>query len=280
MDKKRQFDMSPEDKSRLDAMGHDRLMADLAKKYPRVKPPETESSSDLSPTDQARFEAMGGSSILKQLNERRDTLLRELEQLPKHRETYKRQELEAILEVEKRLQGFIDEFDQATKNLAKDSSEYQELCEQYINQVIQFLDQENFWAYKFTTENTGGAASDQPLEHSNDDSVYYTTQSGISLRIKRSASDLGLGTVIQPFHEKIVFGLSNSDLKEEVPQIGGRVTEYRSDEFRDVLKGDHVSEDFKSTNEIYTKDGKIFFVASNDPKPHIGDRVNKILETR
>lgn len=256
------------------------VMADLAKKYGLVKPTETESSSDLSPEDQARFEATGGAAVLKQLDQRRDAFLRELEKLPKHRETYKKQELESIREVEKYLQGFVDEFNQTAKKLAKDSSKYQEFCEQYINQVIQYLDQQDFWTYKFTTENAGGASSDQPLTYSTDDSVYYTTQSGISLRVKRAASDLGLGTVIQPFHEKIVFGLPNSDLKEANPLIGGRVTEYRSDEFRKVLHGDSVTEDFESTNEIYTKNGKIFFVASNDPRPHEGDRVNRILITR
>lgn len=279
-DTEQSSDLSPEDKARLDAMGHDRVMAELAKKYPRVKPPETEPSSDLSPEDQARLDATGGSAVLRHLNQKRDTLLRELERLPKHRETYKKRELESILEVEKRLQGFVDEFDQITKKIPKDSSEYQELCEQYINQVIQYLDQQNFWNHKFTTENAGGASADQPLEYSDDDSVYYVTQSGISLRLKRSISNLGLRTVIQPFHEKIIFGLPNSDLKEDKPLIGGRVKEYRSDEFREILKGDRVSEDFTSTNEIYTKNGKIFFVASNDRNPHEGDRVNQILETR
>ncbi|MFH1315224.1 MAG: hypothetical protein ABIH67_02385 [Candidatus Uhrbacteria bacterium] len=264
MDKKKPFD----------------VMADLAKKYPRVKPLENESSQILSPEDQARLDAIGGSAVLKHLDQKRNALLRELEQLPKHRETYKKQELESILEVERRLQGFVDEFDQTAKNLAKDSSEYQELCEQHINQVMQYLDQQNFWVHKFTTENAGGASADQPLEYSDDDSVYYVTQSGISLRIKRSASNLGLGTVIQPFFEKIIFGLPNSDLKEGRPLIGGRVKEYRSDEFREILKGDRVSEDFESTNEIYTKNGKIFFVVSNDRNPHEGDRVNQIIETR
>jgi hypothetical protein len=256
------------------------VMADLAKKYRLDRPTNTEQPSDLSPEVKARLDAMGHDRVMADIFQKRDARLQELERLPKHRETYKKEELESIREVEKHLKEFVDEFDQKTKNLVNDSFGYQQLCKQYINQVIQFLDHENFWAYKFTTENTGGASYDQPLEYSDDDSVYYTTQSGISLRIKQSASDLGLRTVIQPFHEKIIFDLPNSDLKEDKPLIGGRVKEYRSDEFRDILKGDRVSEDFTSTNEIYTKNGKVFFVESNDQNPHEGDRINQILETR
>lgn len=273
-------DLSSEDRARLDAMGHDGLRADLAKKYKRVKSPETEPASDLSPEDKARLDATGGLAVIRLLNQKRDALLRELDRLPKYRETYKKRELQSILEVEKRIQGFLDEFNHATRGVANDSYEYQELCERYIDRVIQYLDQQNFWAHKFTTENAGGALADQPLEYSSNDSLYYVTQSGISLRLKRSASNLGLGTVIQPFHDKIIFSLPNSDLSEDKPLVGSRVKEYRSDEFREILNGDDVSEDFTSTNEIYTKNGKIFFVASNDRAPHEGDRVNRILETR
>jgi len=46
--------ISPEDKARLDAMGHDRLMADLAKKFPQTKPPEPESSYIRAQEDQDR----------------------------------------------------------------------------------------------------------------------------------------------------------------------------------------------------------------------------------
>jgi hypothetical protein len=280
MGRERPFEINPEDKSRLETMGHDSLMENLAKKYPQVEPGETESSPELSPEDRARFEAMGGSAILEQLKQRQNALIRELEQLPKYRETYTKQEVEAIIDVEKQLQGFIDNFNQVTKDLAKESPRYREICNQYIDQVLQYLDQTAFWTYKFTTENAGGASSDQPLEHSADDSVYYVTQSGISLRLKRSASDLGLRTVIQPFYEKIIFGLPDSDLKEDKPQVGSRVIEYRSNEFHEILKSGKVSQDFESPNEIYTKTGKIFFVASNDPRPHVGDRVNQLLEAK
>ncbi|MBU1033063.1 MAG: hypothetical protein ABII13_02160 [Patescibacteria group bacterium] len=280
MDKKKSFGESPEDQARLESMGTNRVLKDLAKKYKPANPTEVEPSSDLSPEDQARFEAIGGSAVLEHLKQRRNKFLKELEQLPKQRETYKKQELEAIFEVEKRLQVFIKEFDQAAAIFSKGSPEYKALCEKYIEQVMQILDQGDFWAYKFTTEDSGGAASDQPFEFTDQDSVYYMTQSGISLRLKRSVSELGLGVVIQPFYEKIVFGQSDSDVKDTEPQIGGRVTEFRSAEFCDLLNGDEVSGDLESTNEIYLKDGKIFFVNSNDPKPHEGDRVNRILEVR
>lgn len=282
MESKKSSGVSPEDQARLDAMGTERVLADLSAKYQPVNPDEVAPLSDLSKEDQARLDATRGLTVLEQLREKRNALMRELESLPRHRETYQKQELEVVVRVNKQLQGFVDNFNLGVtkQTLSLGSPEYQSLCKQYIEQVMRYLDQEHFWAHKFTTENTGGASSSQPLESSADDSVYYTTRSGISLRLKRSVSDRGLGVVIQPFYEKIIFELPDSRLKLEEPKIGTRVTEYRSDEFRDLLKRGEVSNDFVSTNEIFLKDGKIFLVSSNDQKPHEGDRVNNILETR
>lgn len=266
MDTKKTSGISQEDQARLNAMGHDRVMADLARKY---KQPIVEDNAP--PKKASEF------SVMDHLKQRRDNFLRELDGLPKHRETYRKSELESIIEVEKRLRDFIANFDQATVNLPEKSTEYQAICERYIEQVLRYLDQQSFWTYKLTTEDSGGASFDQPLEYTDHDSVYYVTQSGISLRLKRSVSGLGLGTVIQPFYEKIVFKMPNTDLKETEPHIGAQVTEYRSNEFAEVVKSGKVSKDIESSNEIYTKDGKVFFVASNDPRPHIGDRVNKIF---
>lgn len=280
MGKKEVYSSDPDVQASLEAMGTAGVLADLAKKY-RPRSPKAEPSVNLSSNEQIQNSSVDKDfDLIRHLTEKRDRFIRELEKLPHHRETFRKQKLENILRVKKQLQIMVKDFDRAASRLSKGSPEYQALCQQYIKRVMQGLDRESFWTYKFTTENSGGASSKEPLSYSTDDSVYYVTRSGISLRLKRSISEEGLGTVIQPFFEKIIFGLPNSELSATEPLVGSRVTEYRSNEFQDLLNQERIFGDFESMNDIYLKDGKIFFVKSNDRNPHEGDRVNEILMTR
>ncbi len=274
------FSEDPSVQARHEAMGTAGVLADLAEKYgPRS--PKTEPPADLSPDEQIQHDASGKDfDLIRHLTQRRERFIRELEKLPHHRETFRRQELENVLGVKKKLQAMVEDFDRAASRLSEGSPAYRGLCEQYIKRVMQGLDRENFWAYKFTTENVSGIPLGPALEFSDVDSVYYITRSGISLRLKRSISEEGLGTVIQPFFEKIIFGLPDSGLSVTEPLVGSRVTEYRSKEFYDLLNQERILGDFASPNEIYVKDGKIFYVKSNDRSPHEGDRVNGILVAR
>lgn len=273
MDRKKPSDVTPEQQERLDRMSTTGLIQELQKKYGLTK--VAVNTALKIPEDSQ----MGTETLVDLLNKKRDRLLLELSKLPVHHEIYSRQELMSIVKVNKRLLGFIEDFNLTTKYFSKGSPEYKKQCDRYIERVIEYLDSENFWAYKFTTENAGGAPSSEPLSFDIDDSLYYTTQTGISLRLKRSISDRGLDDVIQPFYETITFVLPDSSLMVAKPMVGAHVREYRSEEFRTILNIGQIEEDFESPNEIYLKDGKIFFVNSN-LGPHEGDRVNKILKTR
>lgn len=200
----------------------------------------------------------------------------ELAGLPRRRDRHSSEEMEIIRNLKKELDQFVKLFNDKAKELAVGSVEYIALCDHYIRLVILALNQHSFWKYKFTTENVSGIYGNQ-LKHTSDDSLYYVTQGGISLRLKRSAFVEGLAAVIQPFFEKIIFKSPETGLISEVPIVGSFVIEYRSDEFMVMIDRDAAAVDFESPNQIYIKDGRIFYIKSNDRYSHIGDRVNGIL---
>lgn len=256
------------EKVALDRMGHDSVIKDLRAKYSLEK-----ETLPLNPRE------IGNSSI-EQLIQRQKDLEREVLVLPYTQERYSENELYAISEVNLQLGVFVSSFEARTQSLDKKSKQYQEECEKGVAEVLNYLDRSPIWKFKFSTEASGGKAYGA-LESSSIDSIYYMTESGISIRIKRAAIADGyeFKTVIQPFMEKIFFtyGGKQKVPMESEPTLGLFVIDYETKEFANRIMSQGGG-DFVSPLVVYMKEGKPYAVAGpDDIWIHEGDRVNELF---
>lgn len=249
-------------------MMDDEIMKDLLEKYDLGQPENHNDQNSLKMMDE---------EIMNDMKREYDQFSQELKTLPFKQETFSQKELNQIIEIRSHLGQYINDFNQEVKHLKPGSPEYIRICNEHINKVVHYLDQLPIWAYKFSTE-CGGKSSGS-LEFTPDDSYYYVTPSNISLRLRRVGRDEGLRTVIQAFMEKIVFRFrTDNQIKILIkPEIGFKVIEHRSKEFKNILEQSKVNQDYTSPIKTYFKDDEIFFVEATDEEPHEGDRVNQIF---
>jgi hypothetical protein len=135
----------------------------------------------------------------------------------------------------------------------------------------------DFWAYKFSTM-CGYGTGDELLRSSND-SIYFVSPSGVSLRFKRANGGRGIRKIIQALMEKIVF---EKDGKiNENPEKGHHVREYTSQEFLALVEWKREPlKDFHSPLRIYFHgENMIIPNLDNNIFHHEGDPVNW-LESR
>ncbi|PIZ00755.1 hypothetical protein COY62_01190 [bacterium (Candidatus Howlettbacteria) CG_4_10_14_0_8_um_filter_40_9] len=220
----------------------------------------------------------GFGDILKDLSDQKHLLEKELETLPQSTETFTAQELQQIVHTKQHLSENIARFNQEAQQMMAQPIEYGALCDQFIEKTTKYLDSLDMWTAKFSTECSGGR-SEGPLETTPDDSVYYMTSKGISLRLKKANRGKGLGQVIQPFFEKIVFVSSENRDVVERPELGFSVREYITRDFFNLQNQSSANEDYHSGLKIYYKNDRIFYIKTPDsaPEKHEGDRVNKIF---
>ena len=156
-----------------------------------------------------------------------------------------------------------------------------------MKELIAQLDSLSVWQAKFATECSGGASSDVPLQKYNkdEDSLYYMTLSGATMRIKTVGLANGLQRVVQPFTEKILFIGPNGEISES-PREGNVVEEYLTDSFSSAVAGKDV-ETYQSGLEIYRREGEVAAISHKNEQgltsfspAHTGDRVNKIFFVR
>ena len=254
----------PKGESEEDALkrvGHESVMRDLRAKY------GLGNNTPLTPVEQ----------LLRKRKELED----EVSRLPVARETYSEHELTQIININSKLNSFVSNFNTRFSGLDRSSPQYIFESQSAINEVIRYLDDLPVWRYKFSTEASGGNIVGE-VEHSDIDSIYYMTESGISIRLKRSAVVEGYDfkTIIQPFMEKIFFryGSRAQETMEGKPKLGLSVVDYCSTEFKERIKTSDKEGDFTSPLVVYIKEGKPFIVAGpDDMYVHNGDRVNKIF---
>lgn len=191
-----------------------------------------------------------------------------LKDIPFHREVIKKDELVKVL----LLRDFLNNFKKENKPNLKS-----------VEILEEKLDNMDLWVSKFSTM-LRSIDSEAPLvENPKGDSVYYTTSSGISLRLRKISLEEGLGLqgVIQPFAERIFYVSDNeASLK---PKIGFATREFFTREFDEILEKQNINSDFDSKIKIYEKDEKIFGIVmpeGDNAAPHEGDRINKIYFER
>lgn len=131
------------------------------------------------------------------------------------------------------------------------------------------------WKAKFTTRNPIRYLTEAQQELT--DSIYYVTQGGQSLRLKKYELLMkGLGGVIQPFTEKVFFRTNELGTLDE-PEVCLNVVEYYTKEFLAAQKEGNVQGVFKSRIRRYEKDGKVLYLNPVDSSVHNGHRVNKVF---
>ncbi len=149
--------------------------------------------------------------------------------------------------------------------------------EDALAEIQQYLSTHT-WRYVFTSGE---------VEPSAEDSIYYVTPEGASLRLKRyNVKATGdITKVVIPFHEKIFFFGEKNKIHLE-PKIGSDVKEYISSEFLKLQRSNVVVDQaFKSEIRVYNiKPGDMplpggGLLVKNVPNghEHQGNKVTSIL---
>lgn len=156
-----------------------------------------------------------------------------------------------------------------------------------INQAIEYLDSLDIWRYKFKTNNPRNRALSGVLpkpdeqEQEYQDSLYYVSDSGLSLRLKLANIRQGFSKVRQPVFEKIFFVDKQGPAKDwkvdDVPQVGWYVEETSSDRFNRLLEKDDLNSDFTSDVKLTEKDDRK--VITYGDITHEGDAVKEIISS-
>jgi hypothetical protein len=238
-----------DESKRLKEMGTERVIDELNKKYGLLPKPKTAYAGS----------AGGIEEYLVGL----DTYVESLRALPKERHSLPKKEFDNLQDAIK-----------GVKRIAETGS---------LESLITYLDNRGFWLAKFGTESSGGLGMSEPLqEPDNDDSIYYMTESGATLRVKRAVIKEGLDKVVQMVMEKALFFGPDGEISE-VPKLGYKVREYLTTSLLDALESGDFSK-YKPKIDIYRKDRNIGAVAKLDEETgrinltanHTGDRVNKV----
>ena len=200
------------------------------------------------------------------------------------RETYSREEIEKLQSIQRVLSEFSSTTLDTLQGFNPESEEYKDKAHVAIKEIITFLDEQKAWVTKFTTS-SGGANDD--LERTPHDSIYYMTESGLSLRLKIAAIALGDGfeKVIQPIMELILFKDPDSKMGSSrfsrIPKDGWSVKDYVTPAFQNLMSESSVKTDYSSPLEVYEKDGEVVgVVGPQDAWIHEGSKVNHIESIR
>lgn len=264
------YDKPPKSKEEemMEKIGTARVLEDLKRKY---------RSGDKEPVSN------GGPSIMpeetwKHLIGRRDAFLRSLEGLPRELHVVPHNEIAGLIRIQQILDVFLKEHERDKKLSDREA----------FSKLVSILDAITLWETKFATECSGGASDSVPLQAYNidTDSLYYSTKSGSTLRLKTATLQDGgsLREVIQPITEKIVFEASDGQV-DETPAIGSYVREYVTSSFDNAIRSGDASK-YQPGLRIYRRGDGIAAVShikdvrtgqESFSVDHNGDRVNKIF---
>lgn len=155
-----------------------------------------------------------------------------------------------------------------------------ELEDRHLEQVLKFLDSLDIWKTKFTTRNDGRLISEDEKEAT--DSIYYVTQGGQSLRLrKHGLLEQGLSGSIEPFMEKIFFVDKQWDNPNDRAKVsdkvkkGSFVMEYVTDEFL-LAQNNPANNEFVSRIKRYKKGSKIVYLNPVDGSKHRGYAIHNL----
>lgn len=214
----------------------------------------------------------------KHLTDRRTAFLKSLEGLPVEQHVVSTEELEKLIKVKQIVDVFLKEHEQKKTSSDKEA----------LKQLIEILDRLTLWKTKFSTECSGGAGDGIPLQKYNPemDSLYYTTPSGATLRLKTAVlhDERNLRAVVQSITEKIAFEGPNGELVES-PKIGYGVREYFSPSFISAMQEGNTNKYLPRLRVYRREDASVVISHSEDIRTkqesfgadHDGDRVNKLF---
>ena len=249
-------------------MGMTRVLKELEEKY-GLKKTEPVPISTKKPNEGLKESMM---RVLDEFDGRRDSRLAWLRDLAKERHVMPAREFEMLCGVSKMLREFVYQNPRATA--------------ENLRTLESRLDALDLWVSKFRTECAGGASGHLPLQPSSpDDSVYYVTPSGATLRLKMVQRDRGTASVIQVFMEKILFLNSIENITSETPRVNYHVYEFASPSLNSAIESGNMAE-YHPALDVFRENGNLEAVDQMDGRSgkltlnywrHPGDRVNAIL---
>jgi hypothetical protein len=209
---------------------------------------------------------LGSDRVFQELAARQKAQVARIEGSELKRESYSRVQLTELFELRKQLFARL-----GVNPKSK------------LREVESVMDRRDFWKHKFSTQPGSGDVND--LARSPQDSIYYLTPNGLSLRLKKilAYSPQEDEPLVYPVFEKAVFHEDGQEGYVLAPRIGLWTGEFASSDFlklqRDFMAGKPLPPEYQSKLGFYEKGGKIVGVASElkgeDPY-HNGDRVNHI----
>ena len=227
----------------------------------------------------------GMEEIIKKRAEQKKKYLENLKGLPYESETIPLIELKQLCSINSVLADSIERCGKKVKSLeltfGKNGEKNPEgfatakndIEQRVISDIMATLDKLDIWSHKFSTESQG---TGENLTETPDDSVYYMTPSGVSLRFKMANRDKGIREVIQPIMEKIFFEKIGEGLSE-TPKTGHFVHEYATQIFFDQLTAASIESDYQSSIKKYKRGSEIEIPKLENIKySHAGSPVNKI----
>ncbi len=240
-------------------LGTERVLNELDKKFGRTpqNEPQTNTPEGLS--------SMASDDLWADLEAKNKRRQDKIENSKETQEVYSAYELNNIFSLRRELLQ-VTEADPIKK----------------LEKIEKVLDSKDIWKYKFSTQ--PGSGSMEQLTTSPQDSLYYVTHTGLSLRVKRILAyrpekDEPL---IYPVFEKAVFRSGGQEDYSTIPEYGLWAGEFASKDFLNLQKNNtKLSDNYNSKLRFYVDAGKIVGVASelkNEDPYHNGDRVNKIYK--
>ncbi len=220
---------------------------------------------------------------IQDLADRDRKALERLEQLPSENFVIPRKELETIRAIREILLGYMSYIEEQRLSYENNPMLFPQVLrggeqeQEVLRNMMNFLDKyDDIWLCKFSTESQGDGKN---LSETPNDSIYYMTNSGASIRFKMANLKEGIECVVQPFADFIYFE-SPEEGASEIPKLGYFTQEYFTQEFTDLIKGDEKpEEDYHSSIRKYYNNGKLEDVpkTSKIKFQHNGSPVNRIF---
>ena len=227
----------------------------------------------------------GAENIIKDLAEKKRRYLESLKNLPYKSETFPVAELKQLRDVNLFTNFAIERFESEIKLLettfGKDGEKNpgafvgakNEVEQRVLSDLMATLDRLDVWSHKFSTESQG---TGENLTETPNDSVYYMSSTGASLRFKMANRNQGVRKVIQPIMEKIFFEKPGEEISE-MPKLGYFVREYTTQDFLDKLGQESIDSDYQSSIRKYERTDKLEIPKLDNIKiDHEGSPVNRI----